>query len=62
MGEGKIMDHSIKKKPEKPRMRQLPSGMWYCWSKGASFFSPSGREAFFFWKLDRAALNKHEGK
>lgn len=56
------MDHSIKKKPEKPRMRQGDSGIWACRCKKVMAVSTCGTTAYQDWQRTRAALNKHEGK
>lgn len=57
------MDHSIKKKPEKPRMRQSSDGAWSCTVDNWRFFCAfSGTEAYQMWQRTHAALNKHEGK
>lgn len=57
------MDHSIKKKPEKPRMRYWHAGeRWTCQSGGHWIAAQTGTEAYQLWQRTRAALNKHEGK
>lgn len=57
------MDPSIKKKPEKPRMRRYSNGSWSCTADNLGFFCAfSGTEAYQMWQRTRAALNKHKGK
>lgn len=59
------MDHSIKKKPEKPRMRGRRTDFgekWLCWCNVVMAADNTGTEAYQEWQRTRAALNKHEGK
>ena len=57
------MDHSIKKKPEKPRMRRCPeTAMYVCLSPGILILENSSAQAYKSWQRTRAALNKHEEK
>lgn len=57
------MDHSIKKKPEKPRMREMADfGIWECCCEKIMCTHADGHGAYELWQRTRAALNKHEGK
>lgn len=44
------MDHSIKKKPEKPKLRRATSGGWECISKARSAYAPEAEEALSLWQ------------
>lgn len=58
-----MMDHSIKKKPEKPRMRRLGlSTNWVCHDNEIMVMLPCGVTAYKEWQRTRAALNKIEVK
>lgn len=56
------MDPSIKKKPEKPRMRPTEVGKWLCHDREVFILDLTGTQAYQEWQRTRAALNKHEGK
>lgn len=59
-----MMDHSIKKKPEKAHMLKIKmeKDEWACICSRLAVFAPTAAEAYQEWQRTRAALNEHEGK
>lgn len=49
------MDHSIKKKPEKPKLVQLINcrPTWKCYCDQVLVVQPTGRAAYLLWKQFR---------
>ena len=48
------MDHSIKRKTEKPRMTRTPSGsFWVCRCQRAMAVQTTGTAAYLLWKQIR---------
>lgn len=56
------MDHSIKKKPEKPRMCISTTGSWMLFDRDLLVASETAACTYEAWQRIRADLNKHEGK
>lgn len=53
------MDHSIKKKPEKPRLSRFPSGKaWACRCPVIMSVQPTGTAAYQEWKRLHAEHNQ----
>ena len=57
------MDHSIKKKPEKPRLAKFPNGKaWACRCRAVLAIQPTGTGAYQEWKRIRNEYDQTWGK